>query len=474
MDTRIASTQSPITHNPKRYLPPWTTPYIIGIGGYSGSGKTSVAYKIVSSLNVPWTVLVSLDNFYRPLNPQERASAFDNQFDFDEPGAIDLELATECVRNLKHGGRARVPVYSFSEHNRIKDKFIDIYGASIIIVEGIYALHSQDLLDLMDLKIFVDADLDICLARRLSRDIVSRGRELKGALDQWERFVKPNAVKHVSNTKRNADIVIPSISSNFVAAEMVIKHIKTKLQAKSRIHIAKIRRLGQQDIGTSLEEMKKLKILRSTNQTGAIKTMLLDRNLERSDFVFYFNRVAMLILTDALNDIPVQNTDTIETPNGIKLYNVTKCQFSQVAAVSIIRSGDCFMASLRKTIPHIPIGKLLIQSDALTGEPQLHFKNLPRNIEQYEKVLLMEAQIISGAALIMAIQILLDHNVKIENIAVTIYMATELGIRRVLDAFEGRVSMHVAVIATREQCDSGETRYALTRFIESKYFGSGC
>ena len=190
---RKSSSNFPITFE-NHYSPPWTTPYILGIGGSSGSGKTSVASKIVSLINVPWTVLISMDNFYKPLNAVQRDEAFNNAYDFDEPNAIDLDLAYKCISSLKEGRKTTIPVYSFVNHNRVPDKNITIYGASVIVFEGIYALHDQRLLDLMDLKIYVDADLDVCLARRRSRDIISRGRDLDGCLRQWEEFVKPNAV----------------------------------------------------------------------------------------------------------------------------------------------------------------------------------------------------------------------------------------------------------------------------------------
>lgn len=212
-----------------RYIAPWTTPYIIGVGGSSGSGKTSVAAKLISSINTPWTVLISLDNFYKPLTEEQRQLAFDNNFDFDEPDAVDLDLAYECFKSLKEGKKTSIPVYSFVDHNRIPGKSITLYGCSVVVIEGIYALHDQRILDLMDLKIFVDVDLDVCLARRLSRDIISRGRDLNGCISQWEKFVKPNAEKYVNPSMKNADVIIPSMGNNAVATQTVINHIKSKL-----------------------------------------------------------------------------------------------------------------------------------------------------------------------------------------------------------------------------------------------------
>ncbi|CAI4776343.1 BBF_collapsed_G0048210.mRNA.1.CDS.1 [Saccharomyces cerevisiae] len=293
-----------------RYIPPWTTPYIIGIGGASGSGKTSVAAKIVSSINVPWTVLISLDNFYNPLGPEDRARAFKNEYDFDEPNAINLDLAYKCILNLKEGKRTNIPVYSFVHHNRVPDKNIVIYGASVVVIEGIYALYDRRLLDLMDLKIYVDADLDVCLARRLSRDIVSRGRDLDGCIQQWEKFVKPNAVKFVKPTMKNADAIIPSMSDNATAVNLIINHIKSKLELKSNEHLRELIKLGSSPSQDVLNR-NMIHELPPTNQVLSLHTMLLNKNLNCADFVFYFDRLATILLSWALDDIPVAHTNII-------------------------------------------------------------------------------------------------------------------------------------------------------------------
>ncbi|QLQ81335.1 hypothetical protein HG537_0F00960 [Torulaspora globosa] len=451
-----------------RYIPPWTTPYVIGIGGPSGSGKTSVANKIVSSINVPWTVLISLDNFYKPLTAEERRRAFENDYDFDHPNAIDLDLAYECILNLKEGKKTSIPVYSFVEHNRVPNKSINIYGASVIVLEGIYALHDRRLLDLMDLKIYVDADLDVCLARRLSRDIVYRGRDLHGCIQQWEKFVKPNADKYVRASMQNANAIVPSLSDSTVAVELLINHIKLKLQTKSEEHLKELIRLGFYG-SKSITEYSSVHELERTNQVMSIMTMLMDKNLKRDDFVFYFDRIATILLSKVLDHLPVCQRTTIETPSGSVMKNVPQCNFDQVTAINLIRSGDCFTPSLKNTIPNICLGKLLIQSDSQTGEPQLHGEFLPPNVEKFERVLLMAGQIISGAAMIMAVQVLLDHGVPLERINVVVYLATELGVRRIVNAFHNRVEFFAGTIVRRE--DVHGQAWPKCRFIDVKYFG---
>lgn len=451
-----------------QYLPPWTTPYVIGVGGPSGSGKTSVAAKIISSLNVPWTVLVSLDNFYKPLNAEQRKQAFENNYDFDHPTAIDLDLAYRSILNLKEGKKTTIPVYSFVEHNRIPNKNITIYGASVIVLEGIYTLYDERLLDLMDLKIYVDADLDVCLARRLSRDIVCRGRELEGCLEQWERFVKPNAERYLKHTMRDADAIVPSLTDNGVAVELIINHIKSRLQQKSEEHLKELIRLGHSEFGNTLEHPC-LHELKPTNQVNAIMTMLLNKMTSRYDFVLYFDRIATILLTEVLNNIQTYERCTIETPKGITISDALRCDFNQITAINLIESGDCFMHSLKKTIPNIITGKLLVQSDSQTGEPQLHYELLPPKINHYKMVLLTEAQMISGASMIMSIQVLLDHDVELENIKLVVFLATDISVRRILNAFDGKVDIHVAKVVTKDELENCD--WAKARFVGAKYFG---
>ena len=457
-----------------RYTPPWTTPYIIGIGGPSGSGKTSIASKIVSILNVPWTVLISLDNFYKPLTSEERQRAFANEYDFDEPDALDLDLAYQCLLNLKEGKKTNIPVYSFVEHNRIPGKFITIYNSSVILLEGLYALHDPRFLDLMDLRVYVDADLDLCLARRLSRDIVTRGRDLNGSINQWERFVKPNSIKYVRPTMKNADIIIPSVRQDSMAVRILINHVRSKLDEKSERHLRQLVSLGYLGSGDTAESLKSndhIRELKQTNQTNAILTHLLDRNTDRDDFVFYFDRLAMILLSKALDNCPIQTGQEIITASGHRMENMIRCQYDSIASVSLVGSGDCFLSSLRKTIPSITVGKLLIQSDSQTGEPQLHGEFLPPEIGNFKRVLLMQGHVINGASMIMAIQVLLDQKVKPENITVVIMFSTEIGLRRIVNAFNNQVDVVVAKVVTSDEIKRGNFNWALTRILSARYFG---
>lgn len=476
------------------YIPPWTEPYIIGVAGFSGSGKTSIAQKVISELNQPWTVLLLFDNFYKPLTPEESKQAFACNYDFDKPESIDFDLIVEKVRSLKQGKKTEIPVYSFSQHNRT-EKNITIYGANVIIMEGIYALYDPRLLELMDIKIFVDTDLDVCLARRLVRDISFRGRDLAGALKQWEVFVKPNAVSSVTPTMHNADIVIPRGLENTAAIELMIQHIQKRLALKSTLHLRRLKELG---LGPKcdIRSFKNLKILPYNNHTAGIYLILFNMHTDRNDFIFYFDRIANLLVELAIEQLLAYEEIEVECHKGYKYKGLR--QSEDIIAVSIIRSGDCFMTSIKQTFPSIPIGKLLIQSDSLTGEPQLHTESLPK-AKLSDKFFLFDAQIISGAAAIMAIQVLIDHTVAQENIVLVCSLLTEIGVRRILNVFpqvtivvgqlsrmgdiDGGNDNELAIETTPEEPQATEgfpeepkfrdTDWPFrTRFIDSLYFGT--
>lgn len=457
------------------YIPPWTEPYIIGMAGNSGSGKTSLSQKIIQEINQPWTVLLSFDNFYKPLSQEERQKAFNNEFDFDTPDSLDLALLYKVVKSLKNGEKTEIPIYSFNKHDRT-NKTTTIYGANVIIIEGIYALYDQRLLDLMDIKIYVDTDLDICLARRLTRDILYRGRDLTGAMKQWEKFVKPNAVRYVNTTMSNANLIIPRGLDNSIAINLMIKHIQKQLALKSSLHLQSLKNLGVNEF--KIERYENLRLLRNNNHTRGINSILFNVSTERSDFIFYFDRIAILIIENAIESFKNYGTKTVTTKGNYEFQGLEHAD--EIIAVNIIRSGDCFMNSIKKTFPEISIGKLLIQSAALTGEPQLHFESLPPNLHEVnKKILLFDAQIISGAAAIMALQVLLDHKVRTEDIVLCSYLSTEIGLRRILNVFP-KIGIVIGKLSNMDDNSKWynpekfkDTDWCFrNRFIDSLYFGT--
>ena len=199
---------------------------VIGIAGGSGSGKTTLMKNLIDKFGDVITVL-SHDNYYKrhdDLSYEERC-----QLNYDEPGAFDTSLMIYQLDQLRHGQPIDCPVYDFTVHNRSNDT-IRIVPERVIIVEGILIFESEPLRQLMDIKIFVDADADVRLCRRIKRDVNKRGRSLESVLTQYQQTVKPMHEKYVEPTKKYADLVVPEGGKNLVALELIEGRIRRHLE----------------------------------------------------------------------------------------------------------------------------------------------------------------------------------------------------------------------------------------------------
>jgi len=205
------------------------SPFIIGVSGGTASGKTSVCEMIVSDLKDTRVATISLDSFYRPLTMDERTNIA--EYNFDHPDAFDWDTTIEILKLLKDGNkRVDIPIYDFVTHSRCLDQTTPVYGADVIIFEGILVFYMKAVRDFFDMKIFVDADPDTRLARRIVRDINHRGRDLMGVLRQYEKFVKPAFEDYILPTKKYADVIIPRGADNRVAINLIVQHIQSKLE----------------------------------------------------------------------------------------------------------------------------------------------------------------------------------------------------------------------------------------------------
>lgn len=212
--------------HPQRQVMNNQNPLIIGVGGGSGSGKTTVVNKIVDSIGPGEILLIEHDSYYRDLShiplPERQKQ------NFDHPSSLETELLIRHLDALKTGYQIEIPVYDFVEHTRSADT-IKVHPKKIILLDGILIFSEPKLRSRMDIKIFVDTDDDIRLLRRLKRDINERGRSFNGVLDQYEMFVRPMHLEFVEPSKRYADIIIPRGGENRVALEMVNALINRKL-----------------------------------------------------------------------------------------------------------------------------------------------------------------------------------------------------------------------------------------------------
>lgn len=206
---------------------------VIGIAGGTGSGKTTVVNNILRDLNAESVIVISQDNYYKDhpeLSFDERS-----KINFDHPRSIDFELLKEHVALLKNGISIEQPVYSFITHSR-KEETILTHPQSVIIVEGILVLTDADLRDLFDVKIFVHADSDERLIRRVRRDIQERGRDLDEVLTRYQKTLKPMHQQFIEPSKNYADIIIPNMKKkNSVAIKVLSTVIKEKLNSKTTV-----------------------------------------------------------------------------------------------------------------------------------------------------------------------------------------------------------------------------------------------
>ncbi|EXJ55624.1 uridine kinase [Cladophialophora yegresii CBS 114405] len=437
-----------------RYTPPWADMSIIGIAGSSGSGKTSLAIEIVQSLNLPWVIILSIDSFYKSLTPEQNALAHRNEWDLDSPESIDFDLLVAKLLSLKQGKRTDIPVYSFQQHQRL-EKTVSLYSPHIVVLEGILALHDPRVLELLDMKIFVEADADVCLSRRIVRDVRERGRTIEGTIKQWFRYVKPVFQKYVEPQRETADLIVPRGMQNKMAIQMIVNQTRQILKEKSIKHNAELERLGQQVDIYKLPE--NVIVLGGTPQITAVSTILRNPITDQVDFIFYFDRLTALLIEKALD---CHNYVAHEISTSQKFAYSGLKSAGTISAVVILRGGSCMETGLKRTLPDCLTGRLLIQSNIRTGEPELHYLKLFPDIGEHETVMLLDPQMSSGGAALMAVKVLVDHGVAEARIVFVTCLAGRRGLKRLMTVFPKIKAVVANIIEDHEK-----------RWVEEKYFG---
>ncbi|KAJ9135477.1 hypothetical protein P3X46_032658 [Hevea brasiliensis] len=212
----VSASASPLT--PKQ-------PFVIGVSGGAASGKTTVCDMIIQQLHDHRVVLVNQDSFYRGLTTAELERV--HEYNFDHPDAFDTEQLLDCIQKLRSGQPYQIPIYDFKTHLRCSDSFRQVNASDVIILEGILVFHDPSVRNLMNMKIFVDTDVDVRLARRIRRDTVERGRDINFVLEQYAKFVKPAFDDFVLPSKKYADVIIPRGGENHVAIDLIVHNIES-------------------------------------------------------------------------------------------------------------------------------------------------------------------------------------------------------------------------------------------------------
>ncbi len=204
---------------------------IIGICGGTGSGKTTIARAIVEAVGAKNVVLVEQDSYYRNLGDMPLDER--HQANFDHPDSLDSDMLVNHILRLKQGLSAEMPLYDFKTHTR-SDEIEIIEPRPVVIVEGILIFAEPRVLDLLDVRIFVDTPDDIRLMRRLRRDHDERGRTYEHTLDQYSRTIRPMHFEFVEPSKRHADIIIPEGGQVGVSVEFLCGLVREKLKVEKK------------------------------------------------------------------------------------------------------------------------------------------------------------------------------------------------------------------------------------------------
>jgi uridine kinase len=204
---------------------------VVGIAGATGSGKTTVARRVIESLPRGSVAMLQHDSYYRDradLSYEQRC-----ELNFDHPDSLETSLMAEHLQQLRAGKAVRVPIYDFTTHRRLVDSQ-RLEPGPVVVVEGILVLADPELRSMLDIKVFVDTDADIRVFRRIRRDIEQRGRSFESVRKQYYSTVRPMHLQFVEPSKRWADIILPEGGRNQVALDLLVAKLHTVIAAEAR------------------------------------------------------------------------------------------------------------------------------------------------------------------------------------------------------------------------------------------------
>ena len=238
---------------------------------------------------------------------------------------------------------------------------------------------------------------------------------------------------------------------------MVSDRIHKTLQHKSKLHQLELKRLGK--VAEDAPLSKNVRILQHTNQVRGINTILMNPELAREDFIFYFDRLVVMLVEKATDAGLHHRAYTVNTPVAGEQYHGFQPE-GEASAVVILRGGSCLETGLKRVIPDCRTGRMLIQTDFRSGEPELHFYKLAPDMSKHHCVLLLDPQMSSGGAALMAVRVLLDHGVQEDRIVFVTYMAGKMGLNRLMSVFP---DIKVVVCRIVEDME--------LRWVEKRYLG---
>lgn len=282
-----------------------------------------------------------------------------------------------------------------------------------------------------------------------------RGRTIEGVIKQWFAYVKPVFQQHVEPQRLVADIIVPRGMQNKMAITMIVNQTRRLLKEKSHRHNAELAELGKEAEEEPLS--KNLILMERTSQIEGMATILRNSNTKSDDFVFYLDRLAALLIEKALDChsfLPCKvKTSQDYTYSGLR-------PAGKVSAVVVLRGGSCLEVGLKRTLPDCLTGRMLIQSNYRTGEPELHYLKLFPDIASHETVMLLDPQMSSGGAALMAVKVLIDFGVAEKRIVFVTCLAGRMGVKRLLGVFPDIKVVAANIVKDKEG-----------RWIEERYLG---
>jgi uridine kinase len=238
---------------------------------------------------------------------------------------------------------------------------------------------------------------------------------------------------------------------------MVSDRIHKTLDQKSRMHQLELQRLGKVSEFATLSS--NVSILQHTNQIRGINTILMQPDLPREEFIFYFDRLAVMLFEEAFSAGMCYRQRTVSTPVPGQTYAGLELD-GEFTGVVVLRGGTCLETGLKRVIPDCRVGRLLIQTSFRTGEPELHYYKLASDLAKHRRVLLMDPQMASGGAALMAVRVLLDHGVKESHIIFVTYMAGRDGLNRLMSVYPAIKVVVCRIVDDMEM-----------RWVEQRYLG---
>lgn len=424
----------------KSHTSPPSEPFIIGITGASASGKTTVCRKIIDGLGDQRCVLISVDWFYRGLPKDTDAS----NYNFDHPSAFDFQSLHETLIQMKKRQLISVPAYNFALHKRDDNKKFDLDKADVIIVEGILTFYDPNIRNMMHMKVFVDEDADICLTRRIQRDIKSRGRTIESILEQYRKFVKPSFEEFILPTKTYADMIMPRGSENVIMIDMIIKHIALKIRQDD------LRKL-----------YSGLIVMTDSFQTRGLHTIIRNINTTRDDIVFYSNRLMRLLVEEGLGLLPFKRK-SIKTANGGIYCGVGF--IAGLAAISLLPDGATMESSLRAVCNTVRIGKMVI--DGKTN--MVTYEKLPNGLDD-RYILVLAPVLNSGCSCEKAVERLVQVGCKEDHIFLLTLVTAPQAVIRICSRFP---KLRLIVSAVDIGLDENGLVYPGIGDFSTRYFGT--